>query len=461
MAKSYAAPTTGYVDNGGLVELGANNMAEQWDYITIPMPTQPLRIMVEGDLPTDKDGGAISVSIFEGTTPLFSASGTWGTQGQSSAGALKKNWKFKLRNATTGNKLAVKIGGWFPMTSIDVKGYGTDRTLVRDSLTTHVWRQMHAFPDGRLAPLSAYQYFDATDCGVHTSALFSTAGVPVEIWQNGVFLGLYVLRASNDPDSYLMDTSNEAHILIQPQHAVDIWTAKFNSKEWDFPSPSVNGYDTGDDMSVLNATVNAAASRFITWMQDCHSGKVDIRATYRDYLDLTSALDYVLIVELSGSMDSLVNNWIAGTWGASVTSGVWHFWPYDEDATWGLIDGLNGKGSDAESIGFMTGNNSKADHPPGFFNTVFNVFKPELRARWRQLRDAGIISAEAITAWITDYVAKIDPTMMQQDLANWSLTGVTGSINVGLNSSKESVAYIMKYAATRIAWIDAQWGYGG
>ncbi|GCD50081.1 hypothetical protein NBRC106471_1637 [Acetobacter pasteurianus subsp. pasteurianus LMG 1262 = NBRC 106471] len=51
--------------------------------------------------------------------------------------------------------------------------------------------------------------------------------------------------------------------------------------------------------------------------------------------------------------------------------------------------------------------------------------------------------------------------MMAQDLANWNLTGPTGSINVAQNLEKESVSYIMNYAETRIAWIDAQWGYSG
>ncbi|MGC5749948.1 CotH kinase family protein [Gluconobacter sp. NFX36] len=415
---------------------------------------------MQGDLPDIGTTPSMSVTVFDGSTPLFSASGTWQVQGQTSQYANKKNWKFKLRNSVTGNKLAVKIGSWFPMSSIDVKGYGTDRALVRDSLTTHVWRQMHSYPNGRLAPLSAYQYFDRTDLGVHASALFSTTGFPVEIWRNGSFLGLYVLRASNDPDAYLMDDGNDQHILIQPQKAADMWTSAFSSKEWDFTSPDLGkNYDTGADVSTINKDVNDASARFITWMQKCYSGELDIRATYRSYIDLTSFLDYILIVELSGSMDALTNNWMGGSWNGTPTSGIWHIWPYDEDATWGLTSPINGVGSDAENIGFLTGNNSKADHNPGFFNTVFNKFRPELRARWRELRRAGVIDAKTITSWIVDYVSKIDPDMMKADLANWDINGATGSIDVRANPGKQSVSYIIDYATKRIAWIDTQWGY--
>ncbi|WP_281702088.1 CotH kinase family protein [Acetobacter malorum] len=456
-----SAPTTGVISNGGLIQIGVNNTADQWDYITLPKPSQPWRILIEGDVPTTSTTPAMSVSFFEGTVPLFSASGTWQMQGQSSQYANKKNWKLKLKNSATGNKLLVKIGDWEPMSSIILKGYGTDRTLIRDSLTTQVWRNMHAFPTGLLAPLSAYDYFRDADCGMHASALFSTAGTPVEVWRNGAFLGLYVLRTDNDAASYLMDTANTEHLLIQPQHAADMWTAAFNSAEWDFPSPDVAGYDTGDDMSQLAPTVNSAAARFVSWMQACVAQRTDIRSTYRDYLDLGSVLDYVLIVELSGSMDSLVNNWMAGSWNATPASGVWHFWPYDEDVTWGLTAPVNGTAADADAVGWVCGNQSHADHSPGFFNVIFNRFRPELRQRWRALRDAGIIDPRGITAWITSYTSLIDPAAMEMDLAVWSINGPNGAFAIAPNLYKQSLAYVLNYVVTRIAWIDAQWGYSG
>ncbi len=284
MAK-VSEPTTGFINNGGLVQLGANNTSGQWDYITLAAPSAPWRILVEGDLPTTSTTPNMSVTVFEGTTPLFSASGTWQTQGQSSQGALKQNWKLKLKNSSTGNKLSLRIGDWFPMTSVTLKGYGTDRTLVRDSLTTAIWREMRKNPSGLLAPLSAYQYFDGTDLGTHTSALFTTAGFPAELWQNGTFLGMYVLRSPADLPDYLMDDSNNQHILIQPQHAGNIWEGTFTSTEWTVQSPAISGYDDQDDISTSAPDINAACSRIVKWFGDCVAGNVDARATYPQYID--------------------------------------------------------------------------------------------------------------------------------------------------------------------------------
>lgn len=460
MAKSYATPTTGVIDNGGLVQLGQNNTSDHWDYVTIPMPTQPLRIMVEGDLPTNSTTPTMSVTFFEGTTPLFSASGTWQTQGQSSESANKKNWKFKLGNAATGNKLAVKVGSWPAMTSITCKGYGADRTLMRDSLTTELWRNLHKYPSGYLAPLSAYQYFDNTDFGVHQSALFSTAGVPVEIWQNGAFLGLYVMRADNDPPAYLMDDSNKQHILIQPQHAGGMWSGSFNSTEWDFPSPDIKGYDTGDSMSQLNATVDKAAARVVNWMVSCCEGTTDFRSTYKNYLDLTSALDYIIITEWALSFDSLNNNFMLGSRNATPTSGVWYFWPYDEDETFGISWFLSANGSVDPTFGWVTSVNTLSNQPPGIFQVIREQMRPELRARWAQLRDAGVISDKAVADFINTYGAMINPDMMAQDIANWPTSAYTGN-QQGIIKIAHSVSYLSDIASRRMVWIDGQFGYSG
>lgn len=462
MAKSYATPTTGFVNNDGLVQLGQNNTSDQWDYITLAAPSAPWRILVEGDLPTPGTVPNMSVSFFEGKIPLFSASGTWQTQGQTSNNANKHNWKLKLKNADTGNKLGVRIGSWFPMTSITLKGYGTDRTLVRDSMTTALWSEMHKYPSGLLAPKSAYAYWDHTDFGEHTGALFTTRGFPVELWQNGAFLGLYVLRSPADNPDYLMDDANNQHILIQPQHAGNIWNGTFVSTEWVVQSPSISGYNDQDDITTTAPDVNAACQRILKWLGDCVSGSVDARATYRQYLDLNSFLDYVLLCEVAGSFDSMQNNFMLGSWGGTSTSGIWYFWPYDEDETWGLVWGLTGTQSDADQIGWVMDESTLiTSQNPGFFKLAHTVFKPELRARWRQLRDAGIISAANINRLIKDQSDLIDPTMMAQDIANWPLTGATGApANMPL-PNKWSIPYIMNYAETRIAWIDAQWGYSG
>lgn len=74
MAK-VAQPTTGFIDNGGLVQLGMNNTSEQWDYITLAAPSAPWRILVEGDLPTTSTTPNMSVSFLKAKSRCFQLPG--------------------------------------------------------------------------------------------------------------------------------------------------------------------------------------------------------------------------------------------------------------------------------------------------------------------------------------------------------------------------------------------------
>lgn len=449
-------PQTGFASNGGAVMVGSDNISSQWDMLYFDKPTRPWRLVISGQQALDESADQnMTVSAFSGTIPLFSAYGTWGVQGQSSAGADKKNWKVKLKNPGTGNKLAVKIGDWFPMTTLTLKAYGTDRTLIRDSLTTEIWRNFHKSPSGFLAPQSAYEYFHNTDLGMHTSAMFSTAGFPCEVWNNGQFLGLYVLRSKNTEDDYLMDTSNPNHVLLQPQHASDFWTSgNYNANEWEYTSPA-----KPDD------TTTAAFQRLLTWASGCIAGTVDMRKTYYDFIDLESFIDYILICETATSFDSLVNNFMIGSWNATATSGKWFLWPYDEDETFGIMAGSpSDYAPDAIQWVTNTPTRNVGGQSNAFFKAFHATFTPEIRARWKCLRDLKLIDSETINGYIQAQTDLIDPSVMAADLARWSpyaQTGIgTGDI-VSDVKKKWSAGFISQYAAGRIAWLDKQWHYNG
>lgn len=128
--------TTGFVNNGSLVQYGSANTSDQWDYLTLGSPKKTWRILINGDLPAGGKKMPMSVSVYEGTIPLFSATGTWKVQGQSSSNADKKNWDLRLTNPTTGNPLSLKIGDWLPLDRVVLKAYASDRTLIRDIVTT-------------------------------------------------------------------------------------------------------------------------------------------------------------------------------------------------------------------------------------------------------------------------------------------------------------------------------------
>lgn len=181
----------------------------------------------------------------------------------------------------------------------------------------------------------------------------------------------------------------------------------------------------------------------------------------KDYLDITSALDFIIITEWSLSFDSLNNNFMLGSWDATPTSGVWYLWPYDEDETFGVAYFLTTNGSVDPKFGWVTEDNSGGgSQPAGIFKVIREQMRPELRARWAQLRGAGVISNEAISNFINAYGAMINPDRMVQDIANWPTTGWTGT-QLGAIKIAQSVSYLVDIANQRMAWLDGQLGYSG
>lgn len=454
MADLSKQPTTGFVNNGSLVQYGNDNTAGDWDYIVISKSDRPWRVSIRGDIPAGKDGVDMSVSVFEGTIPLFSSTGTWNLQGQTSLNSAKKNFKIKFKNAETGKKLKVKIGDWAPMNGLVLKGYGTDRTLLRDIVTTEIWRNFHRDEAGLLAPASAYSYYDRDNLGMRTSVLFSTAGFPCELYHDGEFLGMYIIRSDNDNDQYLIDSSNPRHFLAQPDHASTFWTdGNYNPQEWEIYSPDPN---TDDSVSFLK--------RFLRWSSDCIAGRVSMKETYREYIDLECFIDYILLCEVCFSPDSLVNNFMLCSWNATPASGVTYIYPYDEDQTFGIVDQyLSADDSDPFRIGWITKRDRMIDgQDPVFFETIHNCFTPEIRARWRYLRDTGKISYETFSKIIKDKSDLINPDMIKKDLDLWIMNAEVGLGNgkvISDDGKKWSVNFILNFAKRRIQWLDQQFKY--
>lgn len=441
---------TGFKSNGGLVQYGKDNISNNWDYLI--ENNVPLRILISGDLPVDKDGVAMNCSFFSGTTPIFSATGTWGIQGSSSVSSLKKNWKLKLRNPNTGKKLQIKFADWFPMSSITLKGYGTDRTLLRDSLSTQLWRQMYSLRyDGLLACGDRYDYFKFKNYSSMTSALFSTAGFPVELYQNDAFLGMYVIRCDNNNDNFLMDGSNPAHIQMQPNAAWHLWESpNFNIADWEVYCPD----------TIADSTMNAG-QKFMQWAYGCINGSIDMRSTYKNYIDLNSYLDYIILCESVVSFDSMTNNFNMATWNGTDTNPIWFIYPYDFDQSFGIAYGLGSiAATDPSKIGWvMRTEGNVANQSADFFETIAKTFWGELRERYYYLRSLNILDGKNLARTIKEQVNLMNPSSMQQDLLLWNADGPTGAGSGNFlsdNGKKWSFVFIKEYFEARLTWLDKQ-----
>lgn len=455
MSNDVKIPTTGYVEHDGVLAWGPAAIKE-FKTVTIDRPRRVMRFLIDGDFPDPNASNIpVSISLYDGTLPLFSAVGLRNVQGQSSQEAMKKNFNLKLRRPSNGKKLYVKMGDWSPVSTITLKGYGTDRTMVRETSTTELWRQMHSHPDRLLAPMSAYEYWDKRDLGMHLTASFSTYGLPCELWWNGKFQQLVVWRSRSTNDDYLMDDGQRKHILMQAEHTLELWDRDFDSTGWSIQSPKIDGYEEQDDISQKAPDVQAACARLFRWFQACRTDETRLRKEMHQYLHLKSWLDYILLVNVTGSYDSFQNNFFLGTWDAR----KWSIWPSDHDRTFGVSAWQDINQAAPDKIGWITERGYPADQDPGFLDILTRRLRPELRARWAELRGNGVISTDNMKKIILRQIALIDRNSMVDDLKNWPLWG-NNTVRVDIPyDGRWTVSYVINWFKGRVAWMDQAWGY--
>jgi len=457
---TYPNPTTGFIENGGVLMMGADNPISSLNTINCAAPKTNAILVTEGDLPTDTSSTRtptiVSLSLFDGTIPLFSCSAEMAVQGQSTANFLRKGYKFKFYNSDTQKKLSVQIGDWLPATKLDLKSYPLDRTYTRDTFCAWLWRSIrksNSYPDGFICSESVMIDNQATNNGVQGGSLFSTDGFIVSHIHNGAFSGLYVLRTTGDNPDYLMDTANRNNIMIQPNHAGSIWSSAFNSTQWEVSSPDISGYTKYDDISSTASDVNAKCSRIIQWFLDVQSGNTDMRSTAYQYINLSSWIDYILLCEITGSCDSITNNFQMCTWDGS----VWYICAYDMDETIGVITNGDRPTNNPEQMGLIMNYLGGGAAESNIFRLFYQYYKPEIRAAWKKIRENNLVSTGKFKSKIESLLENIPPSVFADDLQVWpkSTPDLSGFTTVGTSS----MPYMILWLNKRIAWLDEQWGY--
>ncbi|MBV1835679.1 CotH kinase family protein [Acetobacter estunensis] len=386
-----------------------------------------LRFVAIGSaLPTVGTDEQVTLAILDGNSVLYADQGTGLTnmsvQGQTSANATKHNWKFKPKNPA-GSKVSIRFGDWPDSTSIDLKAYGTipngdtgggtamDRTMIREAVCLELWRQIrraYDYPENLIAPESAYEDASTTNFG---NPLFSCDEIPVELyWTTDAataptFLGQYMWRSNNSNDTYLMDDSNAAHYLLQPQHGpTDLWSngsSSYFSKYWEYSSPS--------------SPNNAVPARLLTWLASCKTTSSNW-ASYAQYIDLNSWIDYAIFCWAVGSFDSVSNNVMLGSHNATATTGIWSLYAYDLDESLGVYWDTTGQSPTQEGNPFAQ---------DAVFQSFWTYFAPQIGARWLELRKNSVLTTDNFRKIVSRYLKSMRPAAIAADQSAWGTNSIS------------------------------------
>lgn len=338
-------------------------------------------------------------------------------QGSSSLSAPKKNISIDICNDdwVGDDTFKIKFGEWVPQDSFHIKAYYTDYfrcvglsgyDLVKKILDTRMpnttWKKALGYGTD---PVGQHQVEPRLDSG----ALCYPQGFVCKVYLNGAFEGLFCWQLKKHRDNYNMDKKTATHIHVEGMLGPDFfngsidWTAFEIRNPKDLITYSGTKYDGDNPAELIDSTspaydasnskhkLSAKVKQYIINLSNRMAQIGNDPSIFEQYFDVESCVDYAILSDTLYNYDYVKNvQWT--TW-----DGVkWFVNPYD-------LDGTLGANSAGDGIHYPTTSHviTASNHPLTF---AVNNYTSELEQRWKELRDAHIIDAQAIAENLEHYV---------------------------------------------------------
>lgn len=388
-------------------------------------------------------------------------------QGNSSMSMPKKNGAIDICNDEWegDDTFELKIGDWVPQDSFHIKAYYADYFIGVCPIGYQLYDQM-------LSTRSIFEdrdwkktFIDRSDVGIDQQALSGSSdkialsndarcfpdGFPCLVYLDDIFYGVFIFQLKKHRDNYQMKKSTAKHIHLDGAIYTDFFTADGNipwgvisgttpdaggvsdgieirnpkglvcidGTEYDgdtnrkeLMSSSSASYDPSNSGHVRTAQVRGyieQLTRCLPLLEDMVSGggtASEIKAEMERVFDIQSMIDYQVFSDVTLNTDGLHKNWQWVTW-----DGVrWSVEPYDLDALFGwtgwntVIPTLQGH------LGNRSGLPSK---------WLQEYFHDELESRYKELRDAGILSVKNIMSLFKNWISRIGTENYEADHELW------------------------------------------
>ena len=354
-------------------------------------------------------------------------------QGSSSLGYVKKNVKVDLLNED-GSEFDLKIGNWVAQDGFHLKAYYTDFFRGVAVTSYKFWDEIMRYNgldkdrpykkvmiDSSAISTSGTSLNNPDDMTLQldTGALCHPDGFPCIVYLNGTFYGVYSWQIKKQRKNYRMDKSTVEHIHLDGSlytqyfwNGVINWTTFeirnpnklycMDGKKYDGDAPkelideTSEKYDPDNKDHVRSAKVKRYIQAFVanfgelkqlytTYRANPNDETLAaVKAKYEELFDWENQRDYLIFSDVIKNSDGFGKNWQWTTY-----DGVkWYVNAYDLDMSYG------GHWQGIQITPPLTNHITTSTALPTYY--VALLYKDELEARYRELRDAGIISVNNI-----------------------------------------------------------------
>ena len=369
----------------------------------------------------------------------------------------KKPYGFKTINNTLengGKKQKVKLLGMGKDNDWVLLAPFADKTMLRDVLTYELGRP----------------YFDYTPHSRYC-----------EVVVDGIYYGVYILAERpgkgknrmnlNDPGEDSGDLTGDYHVQINRADDEHYYTSQYHplgadgrERSWrnvvyEYKSPEY------DDFESLPAGTQDSLDHQIYMMEQSFTTTdyTNPDTGYRQYIDVTSFIDYMLSTEFSFNIDGyrLSTNMYKYSKTRAKADGLdsrWKMTLWDFNIAYGNANYHNGSSTDLWSYEF----NSRTDDTeqvPFWWSKLMKdpSYVRELKNRWKQYRQ-GAYSDANISAKI-DSLATILTSggAIDRNEKAWKMFGRYVWPNAKIcNNYADELAYMKNWISNRVAWLDAK-----
>lgn len=298
-------------------------------------------------------------------------------QGTSSLAYEKKNYTITLfEDESYENKMDVDVG--FGLASkYCLKANWIDKTHARNIVTARLASAMQ----------KKYNLFlDTPNNGV-------IDGFPIEVYNNGEFLGLYTWNIPKDAWMFSMDEENENHIVL-------------SNEGWEEGS-MFSSLATFQDWSVEVGSENQATLKKFNRMIGFVKNSTDeiFKREFSNYIDLDSAINYYIMLEFAELPDNTGKNMLMATYDGN----VWYPTLYDLDTSWGT--NYTGSGLyDYTLIDIASSSN--------LWKRLKENFSEEIKTRYFALRE-DILTKENILKEFETFENSIPQDVFEREKERW------------------------------------------
>lgn len=344
-------------------------------------------------------------------------------QGDSSLSYPKKNYTIKLYCDKNKKYKQPLDFGWGKQNKYVLKANYIDHSHARNIVSARLWSQI-------VNSRGTYSYANVKD----TPNNGAIDGMPIIVYLNDTYLGLYTLNIPKDKWMFGMDDGISTQAVLGSENYVE---GCFRSS-----SNPLNGWSAEfpDELPTEIQASFKTAYNFVT-----NNTGADFKSGLSNYFDVASLIDYYIFGYVICHLDGFGKNQLLATY-----DGIhWSMMAYDMDSTFGLF--WNGSKFVSTDYRCQEDYQSVVDGPSGtngneLFNKLKDNFKAEIYERYTELRE-DVLSLDNIKFEFEKFMNSITSKEYLNDIK--TNTGVP-------QKNVDHLKQIEEYIEARLPYVDTK-----